>query len=885
MKPRYLTSLFLAAFAAQSASAAIYQWDTNGSVANLGGAGTWDTTSANWDLTTVDLDDGTDATTAYTFTSADTAKFGGTGGTVTFGTPVDLLGINITAAGYTMDFGANAVNIGSGGYATFNTSSGTNLTTVAGTVTNTGALAVKARNTFTLNSGANWTQSGALTIQASNGGNSPVLNVNTDATFKYTNATTAINLSNSTSTGTASGTLNIAGGKFETGKAFNNSGGTSTGSANLVLSNGGTLKLTANIAALATISGSSSQIKIQSGTGGGILDTNGFSTEITQGISGAGSLTKQGTGTLTLSGANTYIDITTVSGGTLDFLQAASFYNNTIDATTSANLTVASGATAGFSLGGGIDFTEANITTLLAASNGTVGFKTGSSLGIDTTNAGGTYALGLAIGNPNGNVIGLSKLGTGTLAISQANTYTGGTTINTGEVTVSGDQSAANGSWILRGGPTFNTTATAVTFNSGSTIAIASGKTVQLGNNGAAGGFQHQALTANGTVTNAGTLFAGRGGDLNVGGAWTQNGAATVASQGGIAASLTVASGGQFTYTSATNFLLSSSGSSNVLTKLTIDGGVMTTGAKFHNANATPATGTSSDIVLSSGGTLKLSANVADLFTTAGATTSFQLGTGGGIVDTNGSTTALNLPITGAGGLTKVGGGTLTTTGANTYTGNTTVTGGTLSVAGPNLDDTSSVSIASSAKLDLNYSGTDTVTSLIINGVTMPIGVYGAAGAGVTIDTAHFSGTGTLTVTTGPATATFATWASGLGLSGSANADFDKDGISDATEYVLGTNPKVASSTGITGQTSGNNLIFTFIRVDSSKTADITLTVESGTTLATWPQVFQIKDTTALSSPGVVITDNGATDTVTVTIPTGGAAKQFSRLKTLVSGS
>jgi autotransporter-associated beta strand protein len=51
--------------------------------------------------------------------------------------------------------------------------------------------------------------------------------------------------------------------------------------------------------------------------GGGTIDTNGFSTTISQGIIGVGGLTKVGSGTLTLSGNNGYVGGTTVNGGTL----------------------------------------------------------------------------------------------------------------------------------------------------------------------------------------------------------------------------------------------------------------------------------------------------------------------------------------------------------------------------------------------------------------------------------------------------------------------------------------------------------------------------------------------------------------------------------------
>jgi autotransporter-associated beta strand protein len=50
---------------------------------------------------------------------------------------------------------------------------------------------------------------------------------------------------------------------------------------------------------------------------GGIVNTNGFSGTISSVLSGSGGLTKIGTGTLTLSGANQYSGPTTVSAGTL----------------------------------------------------------------------------------------------------------------------------------------------------------------------------------------------------------------------------------------------------------------------------------------------------------------------------------------------------------------------------------------------------------------------------------------------------------------------------------------------------------------------------------------------------------------------------------------
>ena len=79
-------------------------------------------------------------------------------------------------------------------------------------------------------------------------------------------------------------------------------------------------------------------------------------------------------------------------------------------------------------------------------------------------------------------------------------------------------------------------------------------------------------------------------------------------------------------------------------------------------------------------------------------------------------------------------------------------------------------------------------------------------------------------------------------------------------------------------------MVFTFLRDDSSETPDVTLTIESGTDLVTWPAVFTIGPDTAASSPGVSIAENGtAADTITVTIPQGPDKAKFARLKVTIS--
>lgn len=79
-------------------------------------------------------------------------------------------------------------------------------------------------------------------------------------------------------------------------------------------------------------------------------------------------------------------------------------------------------------------------------------------------------------------------------------------------------------------------------------------------------------------------------------------------------------------------------------------------------------------------------------------------------------------------------------------------------------------------------------------------------------------------------------------------------------------------------------MLFTFARDDASETPDVTLTVEAGTDLVTWPAVFTIGPTTVASSPGVSISENGtAPDTITVAIPIGSDKAKFARLKVTIA--
>jgi autotransporter-associated beta strand protein len=206
--------------------------------------------------------------------------------------------------------------------------------------------------------------------------------------------------------------------------------------------------------------------------------------------------------------------------------------------------------------------------------------------------------------------------------------------------------------------------------------------------------------------------------------------------------------------------------------------------------------------------------------------------------------------ISGSGAVTSAG--LVALAGTNTYTGNTTVNSGTLSISQPYLADGSTVSIASDAKLSLNFAGTDVVASLMIGGSPAGSGTWGASGSGATnIDNTTFSGTGVLQV--GALSPGYATWAAANAGGQGSNLDFDNDGVRNGVEYFMGETG--SSFTPNPGIVAGK---------------------------VTWPKDPAFIGTyTVQTSPDLVIWTNAAStevgNTVEYTVPAG-LGKRFVRL-------
>ena len=163
--------------------------------------------------------------------------------------------------------------------------------------------------------------------------------------------------------------------------------------------NGGTLRTTGSLITSRTIS----LLAL-----GGIIDTNGFDSIFSGDIINSGSLTKIGTGTLTLSGNNSYSGGTNIFGGVLSVSSDTNLGTGNINIGNNAEL-LTTGAT--FSSGKAI-----------ALGNG--GGTLASATGATATYGGVISGTGpLSIGD------GINQ---GTVVLNAANTYSGGTIVLAG---------------------------------------------------------------------------------------------------------------------------------------------------------------------------------------------------------------------------------------------------------------------------------------------------------------------------------------------------------------------------------------------------------------------------------------------------------------------
>ena len=163
--------------------------------------------------------------------------------------------------------------------------------------------------------------------------------------------------------------------------------------------------------------------------GGGTFDSNGFAAGIAADITGAGGLTKTGTGTLLLSGHNDYRGATTVSKGTLKASVANSF-----------------SARSAVSVAGGASLDLGSLDQIIGTLSGAGSVALGSgNLTVDQT-SNSTFAGGLSGGGS------FTKSGTGKLMLSGTSTYTGQTFVKEGTLSVNGSIGSSSGITVDAGG-------------------------------------------------------------------------------------------------------------------------------------------------------------------------------------------------------------------------------------------------------------------------------------------------------------------------------------------------------------------------------------------------------------------------------------------------
>jgi autotransporter-associated beta strand protein len=142
--------------------------------------------------------------------------------------------------------------------------------------------------------------------------------------------------------------------------------------------------------------------------------------------------------------------------------------------------------------------------------------------------------------------------------------------------------------------------------------------------------------------------------------------------------------------------------------------------------------------------TLNLDGGVLSVISIVGVGTNY-IYNGGAVFNNGASATVVSNSLVNAdgqiGGLLKLGSGTLTLARTNTYSGATVVSNGTLKVTNDKaLSQTTDVSLSPTGKLDVPAGVTNTVRSLTINGIVKTRGVYTQANLG----TETFPGGGTL---------------------------------------------------------------------------------------------------------------------------------------------
>jgi autotransporter-associated beta strand protein len=584
-----------------------------------------------------------------------------------------------------------------------------------------GTLTLSNNNTYT---GGTTVDAGTLVLSGSNSTSGVTLNA---ATLIIGNAGA---LGAGTFTIAGAGTVQAAGTIITTNTVAANSNFTIAGTGALTLGD-------MTLSAARTITNSNITATTTFGAVFGsttlTLAGNG-STAVTGSIAtGAGGLTKGGTGTLSLTNANSYYSgVTTITAGVLEaaFLAngglpssigistnaAASLVFGAPAATLryigSSSVTINRGFTLSSGAGGGATIESSGGGTLSIDNTVALAYGTAAQtrlLTLGGTNT-GANTFSKVIGDNTTAATSLTKAGTGTWILSGANTYSGATTVNAGTLVISGSPTGtgavrvnggtldlgggtASGSLastvLSLGGGTFAYTRTGNTTQGFSTtnisglpaISVASGNILNLGAIANTGGTIDFAGTGAGivaadTASNIGGIIPG----ATFGNTWAVANGADIAITGLAAYTLTSDAG-----TTAGNYTdknIDANSSEGTLSDV-----ITPNSLRFNTPGANTVTLAAGANTITSGGIL-VTGDVGDKLSTITGGTLAGAASASLIVIQNNSSAGLTIASdvvdnTGATTLTKAGAGLLTLTGAgSTYTGATAVLAGTLQIAG-----------------------------------------------------------------------------------------------------------------------------------------------------------------------------------------------------------
>jgi filamentous hemagglutinin family protein len=492
---------------------------------------------------------------------------------------------------------------------------------------------------------------------------------------------TALNAGTSVTVTTANAGANTQVGNITVANAI-----AMTGAGNAALTLNATNNITFNGGANLTSTVGQLDVNLNAGAGGitnlRAVNTNGgtltldSSGPMTQAgvISGAGALVKNGTGTLTLSQANTYTGTTDVQAGTLRLTNASGL------GTAAGGTTVDAGATLalnGLTIAG--EALTLNGGTLSRAAGNPTWSGTVNLAALSTVDgAAGTLTLGGVVSGAGG----LTKTGAGTVTLSGANTYAGPTTVNAGTLTLGANNVLPDTSNVVVNGGTLNVNTRTDTVAG---VQLVSGAvTGTTGVLTSASDFDVQSGTVTARLSGGVGLNKTTGGTVTLSGANTYTGATTVST-------------GTLTVNNASALGTTAGGT-------TVDAGATLALNNFTVAG---------EALTLNGGTLSRAAGNP----TWSGTVSLAVPS---TIDGAAGTLTLSGVVSGAGDLIKTGAGAATLSGNNTYSGNTTVSAGTLTANNANAlgAATGGTTVDAGATLALN-SFTIAGEALTLNGGTL----------------------------------------------------------------------------------------------------------------------------------------------------------------------